>query len=242
MGSNLLSEGDKIDFSEVLSAAQKNDGVKANVYVSQIFDCHDDSHMRVAMPIKQGRVVPLSKGKLYEACFYTSNGMYRANVVVLDRFKSGNIYSMEIRLETPLQKYQRRQYYRLETNIPVYYAGITDEEYGYIASERKLPERLLDAGVFSIGSTLDISGGGMRFSGTDRIKKGRRAMILFQINIDGRTLKYRLPSTVIISEEMVRNPGKYEHRVEFESMSEQYREMLIKYIFEEERRIRKRSN
>lgn len=242
MGNKLVSEGDKIDFSEVLSATQKNDGVKANIYVSQVFECHDDFHFRVAMPIKQGRVVPLSKGKLYDAFFYTSNGMYKATAVILDRFKNGNIYSMEIELQTELQKYQRRQYYRLETNIPVYYTLITDEEYGYIISERKLPERLHDAGIFSTGSTLDISGGGMRFSGTTRIKRGHRVMVMFEISVDGKQLKYRLPSTAIISEEMANNSGKYEHRVEFDSMSEQYREMLIRYIFEEERRIRKRNS
>jgi c-di-GMP-binding flagellar brake protein YcgR len=32
---------------------------------------------------------------------------------------------------------------------------------------------------------------------------------------------------------------KYEHRVEFENISKEYREILIKYIFEEERMMRK---
>ncbi|MGN0378086.1 MAG: flagellar brake protein [Butyrivibrio sp.] len=242
MGNKLISEGDKIDFSEVLSATQKNDGMKANVYASQIFECHDDRHIRVAMPIQQGRIVPLSKGKEYDAFFYTSKGMYRCTAVILDRFKNGNIYSMEVEFTSELKKYQRRQYYRLEKNFPIYYAGISEEEYQYIATERKFPERLLDAGVFSAGNTLDISGGGLRFVGTGRIRKGQHAMILFEITVDDKTLKYRLPSTVIASEEQMYNHGKFEHRVEFENISEQYRDMLIKYIFEEERRIRKRTN
>ena len=242
MDSRVLSEGDKIEFSEVLSATQKNDGMKANVYVSQIFEINDGRHMRVAMPIKQGRVIPLSKGKEYDMFFYTSNGMFKSRAIIVDRFKSGGIYSMEIELTTEVEKYQRRQYYRLETSIPVYYAEITDSEFNYINTEKKFPDRLFGTGVCTVGNTLDISGGGLRFRGPVSVQTGSRVLAMFEIKVEDKHLKYRLPSSVILSEEMQNNRGKFEHRIEFDNISEQYREMLIKYIFEEERRIRKRTS
>ena len=239
MVNRLIIEGNKIDFKDILTQTQMKDGVVAKTYASQVLDIDDKGQMRVSMPIVQGRLVPLSKDRKYEAYFYTSKGMYQSNVVIVDRFRTGNIYTMEIRLLTEPVKYQRRQYYRLEKMIPIHYATISDEEYEFIVKNKQFPESLMEPDVYKSGETVDISGGGMRFIGRAKSEKGGRIVVDFDVTVDGKVIKYKLPSKVIMSFPLPNNSSMYEHRIEFQNIPDKYREILIRYIFEEERKLRK---
>ncbi len=241
MVDKLISEGDKIDFRDILTEDQINDGVTANVYVSQVLDFTENGNIMAAMPIKHTHLVPLSKGQQYEVFFYTHKGMYQSMAVIVDRFKSGNIYSMEISLTSELQRYQRRQYYRLEKSISVKYIQITEEEFNTFLGDHTVPERLVDNADFSSGTTLDISGGGLRFIGNKKIEKDRKIMAQFDIVSSGGPVRYFLPARIIMSFELPDRVSRYEHRVEFAGISKESRELLIKYIFEEERKMRKNS-
>lgn len=236
---NLISEGDKIDFRDILTEEQVNDGVSPNVYVSQVLDFTENGNMMVAMPIRQRNLVPLSKGQQYEVFFYTHKGLYQSIAVIVDRFKSGNIYSMEISLMSELRKYQRRQYYRLEKSIAVKYAQITEEEYEFFLNERTVPKRLQTAVDFCDGTSLDISGGGLRFMGSKKIEKARKLVVQFDIVSSNGPIRYCLPAKVIMSFELPDRISCFEHRIEFSGISRDSRELLIKYIFEEERKMRK---
>lgn len=236
---NLISEGDKIDFRDILTEEQVNGGVSPNVYVSQVFDFTENGNLMVAMPMRQRNLVPLSKGQQYEIFFYTHKGLYQSIAVIVDRFKSGNVYSMEISLMSELRKYQRRQYYRLEKSIAVKYAQITEEEYEAFLRENTMPKRLQGAADFCDGTSLDISGGGLRFLGSQKIEKARKLVVQFDIVTSNGPVRYCLPAKVIMSFELPDRINFFEHRIEFFGISKDSRETLIKYIFEEERKMRK---
>lgn len=241
MVDNLISEGDKIDFRDILTEAQVNNGVTPNVYVSQVLDFTENGNLMVAMPMRQRNLVPLSKGQQYEVFFYTHKGLYHSIAVIVDRFKSGNIYSMEISLTSELQKYQRRQYYRLEKSIAVKYARISEEEYITFLNDRTMPESIQTSVDFSDGTSLDISGGGLRFIGNKMIEKAGKLVVQFDIVSSGGPIRYCLPAKVIMSFELPDRINRFEHRIEFSGISSESREILIKYIFEEERKMRKNS-
>ncbi len=240
MINKLISEGAKIEFREILTPDEEDSGKKSNVYVSQIFDFCDNGDLKVAMPIFKGRLIPLAKNETYDTFFYTSKGLYHCRAVVVERYKSGNIYAMEIRLKTELQKFQRRQYYRLEKTLQLMYAELSEQDYDQILETRKFPESLKDMGVYEEGNTLDISGGGMRFVGRKKVDSGKKMLVIFDINGDNVQTKFRLPARVIMSFEIPTRANRFEHRIEFENISREYRDILIKYIFEEERKIRKK--
>lgn len=241
MFDNLISEGDKIDFRDILTGAQVSNGVTPNVYVSQVLDFTENGNMMVAMPMRQRNLVPLSKGQQYEVFFYTHKGLYQSIAVIVDRFKSGNIYSMEISLTSELQKYQRRQYYRLEKSIAVKYAQISEEEFTAFLNDNTMPEIIQMAADFSDGTSLDISGGGLRFIGNKMIEKAGKLVVQFDIVSSGRPIRYCLPAKVIMSFELPDRINRFEHRIEFAGITSESREFLIKYIFEEERKMRKNS-
>lgn len=239
MANRLITEGNKIDFKDILSKEQLNGGLTPATYASQVFEIRNDNILRVSMPIEHGRIIPLSKGKKFDAFFYTAKGLYQCRVIIIDRFKINNIYMMDIELLTEPVKYQRRQYYRLELNIPVRYMQITETESNVMANEEELPERLGNLSEYHTGETIDISGGGLRFTGDTLVKKGNRLAVVFDIDYEGNIERYLLAADVIMSFAIPQHHGMYEHRVEFKDISKENREMLIKYIFQEERKIRK---
>lgn len=239
MANRLITEGNKIDFKDILSKEQLNGGLTPATYASQVFEIRNDNILRVSMPIEHGRIIPLSKGKKFDAFFYTAKGLYQCRVIIIDRFKINNIYMMDIELLTEPVKYQRRQYYRLELNIPVRYMQITETESNVMANEEELPERLGNLSEYHTGETIDISGGGLRFTGDTLVEKGNRLAVVFDIDYEGNIERYLLAADVIMSFAIPQHHGMYEHRVEFKDISKENREMLIKYIFQEERKIRK---
>lgn len=239
MANRLITEGNKIDFKDILSKEQLNGGLTPATYASQVFEIRNDNILRVSMPIEHGRIIPLSKGKKFDAFFYTAKGLYQCRVIIIDRFKINNIYMMDIEILTEPVKYQRRQYYRLELNIPVRYMQITETESNVMANEEELPERLENLSEYHTGDTIDISGGGLRFTGDTLVEKGNRLAVVFDIDYEGNIERYLLAADVIMSFAIPQHHGMYEHRVEFKDISKENREMLIKYIFQEERKIRK---
>lgn len=239
MANRLITEGNKIDFKDILTKAQIDGGMSASTYASQVFEIKNDNVFRVSMPIEHGRLVPLSKGKKFDAFFYTAKGLYQCRIIIVDRFKINNIYMMDIELLTEPVKYQRRQYYRLEINIPVRYMEITESESNAMMKDGELPERLENLSEYFTGDTIDISGGGLRFTGDGLVDKGKLLSVVFDVDYDGEITRYVLAADVIMSFGVPQHHGKYEHRVEFKNISKEYRENLIKYIFQEERKIRK---
>lgn len=234
----LINEGDKIELRELLTEKEVEDGAKPAVYVSQVFEEDDDGDLRVAMPILRGRLVPLMKGEKYEAFFFVGRQLYLAQVEIVDRFKSENIYTMKIRFLTDLKKFQRRQYYRLEKSMDILYAPLSEEDYKVIIETRQFPESMKRINYYEAASTSDISGGGMRFVGHTKVDAGKKMLVIFDIVGKDRQMKFRLPATVIASAQLPERVGRFEHRIEFDNISREYREILIHYIFEEERRLR----
>ena len=51
MANILITEGDKIDFKDILSKEQLNGGLTPATYASQVFEIRNDDILRVSMPI-----------------------------------------------------------------------------------------------------------------------------------------------------------------------------------------------
>lgn len=73
------------------------------------------------------------------------------------------------------------------------------------------------------------------------IEKARKLIVQFDIVSSGGPIRYCLPAKVIMSFELPDRINRFEHRIEFAGITSESRELLIKYIFEEERKMRKNS-
>lgn len=241
MVADILALGNKIEMHRVNMSLNSEKHEPEKVYVSQIleFDETEEDVLYIAMPIYEGKLVPLEVGGRHELHFYAKRGIYACECEVINRYKSNNIYVLMVRLLTDLKKYQRRQFFRLETNIDVRYKVFEEEDEKYFRTMGELPEKMLDR-PFSTGISLDISGGGIRFVSKDRLNRGDKMQVLLHLKIDEEIQPCEAIAIVVASTSARGKENVYENRIEFVQIKDAERELLIKYIFREERNIRKR--
>ena len=199
---------------------------------TRIFDIVSDDVIKVTIPTVQGKLQLIDTDGEYDVYFYTSNGLYQCTCTVKDRYRSNAIPIMELELQSNLRRYQRREYYRLNCML---------------AFDEEETDEYIKTGNYSTATGLrgpnavmvDISGGGARFVSVDSYEVG--ALILFRFSLKQATgnKEYSIVGRVVYSEVMENMGGKYENRAQFVDIENTERESIIKYIFEEERRIRK---
>lgn len=219
-------------------------------YVSQFLQWSEDHQAQIAMPIHQGHLVPMELRDEYLLNFYTSKGLYQCRAVVLERKRLGNIAAVEMKLISDLEKFQRRQYYRMECVLPLQFAALTEEQGDWyrelkncMSAERKAQlKNQLDAQkiLYQNATILDISGGGMRFNAKERQVPG--TLLSLRLSFD-EELKEKIPillAKVLLSEPLQNREEVYDNRIEFLYLSNAERERIICYIFKEERSKRKR--
>ena len=242
----VLSIGDKIDIKPL----NKNGRPVSNArtFVSQLVDFIDSNVINIAAPIVYGRTLPLAVGENYNLCFYTEKGLYRCSATVISNQKENKTIITMVRITSNLEKYQRRQYYRLECIHDVEYRPITIEEE---ILEKKLrssefddPEELTEAKnrlaqldeVWISASITDLSGGGVKFCSEALHNPGDKIRMKLDLLASKKLL---LTAKVIASGRIPVRVGVYEHRVEFVDIMPKDREAIIKYIFEQERKRRR---
>ena len=204
---------------------------------TRIFDIVSDDVIKVTIPTVQGKLQLIETDGEYDVYFYTSNGLYQCTCTVKDRYRSNAVPIMELELQSNLRRYQRREYYRLNCMLEMRCHAFDEEE----------TDEYIKTGNYSTATGLkgpnavmvDISGGGARFVSVDSYEVG--ALILFRFSLKQATgnKEYSIVGRVVYSEVMENMGGKYENRAQFVDIENTERESIIKYIFEEERRIRK---
>lgn len=240
MMDGILSLGDKIEMKEILNTMNEERQEKVPVYTSQIleFDEEYEDVLNIAMPILEGKLIPLETGRKFELFFYAKKGMYSCNAEIINRYKSRNVYVLVVSLLTDLKKYQRRQYFRLGTNIEVLYKIFTEEDEKYFRRMGAAPDAMENR-PFLKGISIDISGGGVKFISADSLPKGTKLFLKLNLPFDDEIKSCESVSSSVYTG-AVKGRKDYENRVEFAQIKEEDREVLIKYIFKEERNQRKK--
>lgn len=240
---DVLSIGNKIEMHEVNTSMRKkeSDDELERVYVSQLleFDEDDEELVNIAMPIYEGKLIPLETGRKFDLFFYAQKGIYACAGEIVNRYKSNNIYILVVRLTSDLKKHQRRQYFRLETNLEVKYKVFTEEDEKYYRLMGKFSDEM-EKRPYSAGVSIDISGGGIRFVARDSLKKTDKLLVFLNFPINGIVGTCAAVARVIASNPSRGKDSVFENRIEFIDIKDNEREILIKYIFNEERNQRKR--
>lgn len=197
-----------------------------------------EEDIKMAMPIEKGKIILLSKGIRYEFYIYTKTGLYRCEGEVLSRYKLGNIYMVSVGIKTQFTKHQRREYFRLSCVLDINYKLIKDEipesEWQKIIQNKI---EYLDSDDLIKGIVVDISGGGFRFISYQKIEIGSYICFRLQIELNNQVKVLNEIGKVISSERIETDQErKYENRLRFEYMDTKNQEMIIKYVFETERK------
>ncbi len=241
--------GDKISLVRI-----ERHNVKASdkKHSSQLLDFVEQDKAIISVPMENGRVVPLSVGTKYEACFVTHKGLYKCDVEVVDRFKEGNMFQMLIKFLTAFEKYQRREYFRLEILMSFKCRLVPPEEEilimkisqdNFSSDEEK--QRYINTlesiqGKWNKANCIDLSGGGMRF--TCEAERTNQSQMIAELNLEigNQTERLEIPARIISYRKLNGNAFGYEYRIMFTDISKGDREKIIRFIFEEERRRRRK--
>lgn len=243
MVEELIQPGSKIDIT-VVQQRESTNGDGPKVYKSRVLDIKENGNIEIAMPSEGSRMILLPLGVRMEFVFYTKGGLYRSIGQIKERYKSENIYMLEIELNTQLEKFQRREFFRYQYLLDFSYYTISQEESEYESAEALfvyLRESGLDKERENNGSIVDLSGGGIRFRTDTELQQGDNTLFLIRLkNENLNKLYYILGKIIECNQAELENMKKYEVRAKFHIMDNKIREEIIRFIFEEERKERQR--
>ncbi len=238
--------GDKIQLNHLSSAY--GHARSENVYISQVLDFDHIRTVKIAMPIFEGRIIPLDEGDEYHLCFFTDSGMFRSRGRIAKRYEENKLFVAEITLLTELKKYQRRQYYRLDCMIEFEYRIVSEEEQlirkkieensftdvndqkKYMDMLDQYPKEWYDAVI------SDLSGGGLRFHCNHVFEKGQMLEVTIPLVFLNGVIPIHYMAEVLSCSQYENKRSEQETRAEFRDITDTEREQIIQYVFEQQRR------
>ena len=224
--------GDRIELMHIKSAIGRK--VSDKKYGSQLLDFDGDRTAKIAMPISEGKVIPLEIDDDYNLCFFTNSGLYQCTAQIKKRYKENRMYVMDVIFLTPLKKFQRRKFYRLDCLFPIRYRIVPKEQFEKKNEAEQDNEK--DEILWEEGTISDLSGGGIRFHGNVECKKGDFVEIVLPLSLQSGIIPLSLYMKVVSCVHFEGSRVAYETRGEFLNINEKERETVIKYVFEEQRR------
>ncbi len=238
MLSKFVAVGDKIELRSVdKSWGQQPDGSQ-KVYKSGIHEILSEDTMEIIMPMEQSKLILLPVDSEHDLIIYGATGLYQCFVRIIDRYKSNNVYILVVELISNLRKYQRREFYRFSCALEMCARNLEEEEVHAI--EKQVPYALQPGLPLKRSIIVDISGGGLRFVSEQKYDQDSLIYCSYHLFTDGKRQKYELVGKVLAVKELDNRKGSYEHRVQYYNLDKETREKIIRFIFEEERKERKK--
>ena len=239
-----LRPGTPIEFSiaSTNSDIENNIEEDRSIYISSVFGVTKKGEIIFHIPTRKGHTVTIPMNVPFNAVFNTKKGLFQLTGEITKRGRLENFPVYVFVPSTKLSKVQRRDYFRFQCLIPVKVLPIPQDV--ALLPNMALVEDDLEKygntyGAPVSGNILDISGGGAKFSAKTDINTERYMYVSFKLKT--RTIDQTI--NVIarrIKTEFKNDSGTYEHRIEFLFKEPEYRETIIKYIFDEDRRLRKK--
>ncbi len=237
MLSKYVMPGDRAEILEAERINYIDDNEKRKIYQTQVLDVLSEDRFEIRMPMEQSKLVLLPVNAEYEVLFYTSMGVYQCLANVVDRYKTETQFVLLMELSSSLSKFQRREYYRLSCALDMEARPLEQEEIEALEQQNEFlnERRLLKRHVI-----VDISGGGIRFVGDSAYEPETMIYCRYKLERDGKIKEYELIAKVLMVKKLEDKPGFYEHRAHYINIDTAKREEIIRFIFEQERKNRKR--
>lgn len=242
MLSKYIMPGDKVELAAVHKKKYEDSDGTSRVYLSKVSDIVSEERLEIIMPMEKTKLVLLPLDGEYEICFYAKAGIFECTARVIERYKTEGLYILLFELTSNLRKNQRREFYRFNCVLDIRSRKLTEEEasFGINKGMRTQEEIELLESSLQKGVVVDISGGGLRFVSADNYEPEDMIYMTFSLPIKGIEKNYELVGKVLYENELENRKGQFEHRVQYAYIHNKDREEIIRYIFEEERKNRKK--
>lgn len=206
-------------------------------FISKIYDVSSDDEVEILMPMEKTRLQLLPVGSEYDIYFYAKKGIYTCRVQVSERYKTENAVVAVLQLTSLLEKHQRREYYRYSTVIGMNTRILSPEEETLYLEGQQL---IYSAEPDDKSVIVDISGGGLRFVCANHYELNRLLHCKFVLHVRDEKQVIDCVIRILGSKPVANNPSNTEYRGQFLFLNNYEREMIIHFIFEEERKMRQR--
>jgi c-di-GMP-binding flagellar brake protein YcgR len=238
MLTDYIAPGIRVELKATGKMWMDEDARTKHIYMSKIMDVTSDDRIEILMPFEKGKIVLLPVDGEYSLCFYSTKGLYQCFAKIVDRYRSDNMYILVMDLTSELSKLQRREYYRFSCALELKSRVCTKEELEAFEKNRKY---LVDPGDdLQKSVVVDISGGGLRFVANFHYEEGSTIYCSYRLPGSSSEKDYEMICNVLKVQELESRPGLFEHRIQYVYIDENSREDIIHFIFEEERKIRKK--
>lgn len=238
MFSKFISIGDRVEMQSVARGGMTQEGNGGKVYNSVVQDILSEDVIEVRMPMEKSKLILLPVDAEFDLVFYGTSGLFQCLARITDRYKSNNVYLLQMEMISNLRKYQRREFFRLRCALEMYTRSLKESEVQTIESRQ--PYSLTKGLPLKQSVVVDISGGGLRFLSPERYEAGSLLYCSYHLMNGGEHKKFEVICKVLSSIELDNRPGTFEHRVQYYDLDPDVREEIIKYIFEEERKNRQK--
>jgi len=182
----------------------------------------DDEHILLSAPTYRGEIVPLRTGMRINVSYVLNNCAYSFNTVIVAR-KKEKLPVIVINKPHTIVRVQRRHWVRV--------AATLDVEYNLISADS-------ETNPTYAGTTIDISGGGIRFMTRGVLEAGQ--IINLKIYLPDKS-PIATKARIIRILEKAKDEGDPSKAVlEYVDINENDREKIIKYVFEKQRELIKK--
>lgn len=216
---------------------------------SMLEDITDAGTLIISHPTYKSIPMPLLSTESVQVVYYRASGMFSFVASALRHFKDERgIALMELQIKSPVSRYQRRDFvrfdctYRLDVRVIASAEQVTRDSVENILSG--MTEWLVFGGTPPAGmettaencAGIDISGGGLCFSGTRSYEKDTLLECALHLpRLAPMTMNVLVIRTIYV-------PGGDPPRVScrFVGISEDERRVITKYIFDEQVKQKRR--
>lgn len=236
--------GCKIDILEEIETLEGEKKLK--YYKSSLFSVIDSDIIEIVAPYENNVLIPLHMGQSYNLVFFDNETMRKTEGVVVDRYRSGNFNLVRLHILKKLSKFQRREFFRIDCMIFLSFIELNDNENNTskISNIYNKIHNRIEASVNNIsyenGTIIDISGGGIRFTTDVNLNSSHKYLFIFDLKFDDNIRTIDIIGRVVNSEHLP-DSDKYSHRIQFlYGDNKKHQDEIVKYIFEIERKRRRK--
>lgn len=244
MAGKLLSKyvvsGNKVEIRKKKRKSGDGEEPEASIYYSKVCDVLSEDKIEITMPMEKTKIVLLPVRAEYDLYFYTPNGVYQCRARVAERGKKNNVFVLVMELTSNLRRNQRREFYRFSCALEMNTRALDEEEVELLERDGMLEDVMAEGEQLKQSVIVDISGGGLRFVSEHKYDRESIILCKYQLDTERGIKEYEIFGKVLDVEESQTRHGIFEHRVQYIDIDDTSREEIIKFIFETERKNRKR--
>lgn len=204
-----------MDIGEYLSVGDRLDiYYNDEVYKSQVDNIASKDTLIIAHPMKKMSYIKVAVNDEMHIICSKDSGVVGFKCTLVQRVTEDNFFQLMIRIISPPQKVQRRDFFRLSIAMKM----------GIVLSGNYDEGREV---IYTV--TKDISAGGAGFWFNKHLRVGTELFCTFKVDKDDAVV---LKAKVVRSNEVNDPKGKYSIGIQFINCDEKTRQRIIRFIFE----------